>query len=194
MQKSFLLSVSVIIEIPAGEKRCLYDEMGIGHKPHMFITSIGRDEVISDHELGIDPDHPPTFRDTLLEIPYFSEYAFCLDNDKTRYSKAAKIVDIRFDEGENEDGLDTIDDDLLKGEDIIHIGDSMKEIQSMTTDIKGKQAAYRLQEEERRAIVMKTHDRVSLVNLIEIVTFFLFSVVQIFVIRRWFNNKKALLG
>ena len=81
----------------------------------------------------------------------------------------------------------------------------MKEIQSMTTDIKGKQAAYRLQEEERRAsicvgihvwriVVMKTHDRVSLVNLIEIVTFFLFSVVQIFVIRRWFNNKNALLG
>ena len=41
---------------------------------------------------------------------------------------------------------------------------------------------------------MKTHDRVSLVNIIEIATFFLFSVIQIFVIRRWFNNKKALLG
>lgn len=27
----------------------------------------------------------------------------------------------------------------------------MKDIQAMTTDIKGKQAAYRLQEEERRA-------------------------------------------
>ena len=33
---------------------------------------------------------------------------------------------------------------------IIHIGDSMEQIKQMTNDIKGKQAAYRKQEEERR--------------------------------------------
>ena len=182
--------------------------MGVGHKPQLYVSvvdggkhdiqftivSTGRDETIVDRQLGIDPQHPPIYRDTVLEIPYFSEYAFCLNNDKTRYSDAAKIVDIRFDEGDSEDDLSSVDNELLKNEDIIHIGDSMKDIQAMTTDIKGKQAAYRLQEEERRAIVMKTHDRVSLVNIIEIATFFLFSVIQIFVIRRWFNNKKALLG
>lgn len=88
---------------------------------------------------------------------------------------------------------------------IIHIGDSMEQIKQMTNDIKGKQAAYRKQEEERRLSkvyvqkysfvgVLQTHQRVSTVNIIEIITFFLFSVVQIFVIRRWFNNKKAILG
>lgn len=74
----------------------------------------------------------------------------------------------------------------------------------MTEDIKGKQAAYRLQEESRREgksslsewslAVMKTHDRVSFVNVLEIVVFFLFSIVQIFVVRHWFSGKKAILG
>lgn len=41
---------------------------------------------------------------------------------------------------------------------------------------------------------MKTHDRVSAINIIEISSFFLFSVVQILVIRRWFNSKKPILG
>ena len=80
----------------------------------------------------------------------------------------------------------------------------MKEIKQMTEDIKGKQAAYRIQEESHRAgllieywfsiAVVKTHERVSTVNLIEIGAFFLFSVIQIFVIRRWFKSKKAVLG
>lgn len=42
--------------------------------------------------------------------------------------------------------------------------------------------------------VMKTHDRVSAINIIEISAFFLFSVIQILVIRRWFSSKKPLLG
>ena len=25
-------------KVPAGQKRCLYDEMGIGHKPHLFVS------------------------------------------------------------------------------------------------------------------------------------------------------------
>ena len=80
----------------------------------------------------------------------------------------------------------------------------MKDIQSMTEEIKGKQAAYRLQEESRRngeileeewgVAVMKTHERVSFVNLVEIVVFFAFSVVQIIVVKRWFSGKKAILG
>lgn len=80
----------------------------------------------------------------------------------------------------------------------------MEQIKRMTNDIKGTQAAYRSQEEQRRQSkwmimisiigVMKTHQRVSTVNIIEIVTFFLFSIIQVFVIRRWFNNKKAILG
>ena len=80
----------------------------------------------------------------------------------------------------------------------------MKDIQSMTEEIKGKQAAYRLQEESRRngkileeewvVAVMKTHERVSFVNLVEIVVFFAFSVVQIIIVKRWFSGKKAILG
>lgn len=80
----------------------------------------------------------------------------------------------------------------------------MEQIKQMTTEIKGKQAAYRTQEEERRKStscvrsvivgVSQTHERVSVVNIIEIVIFFFFSIIQIFVIRRWFNNKKAILG
>ena len=41
---------------------------------------------------------------------------------------------------------------------------------------------------------MKTHERVSFVNLVEIVVFFVFSVVQIIVVKRWFSGKKAILG
>ena len=80
----------------------------------------------------------------------------------------------------------------------------MKDIQSMTEEIKGKQAAYRLQEERRRngkileeewgVAVMKTHERVSFVNLVEIVVFFAFSVVQIIIVKRWFSGKTAILG
>lgn len=80
----------------------------------------------------------------------------------------------------------------------------MKDIQSMTEEIKGKQAAYRIQEESRRTgnilkiewgvAVMKTHERVSFVNLVEIIVFFAFSVVQIIVVKRWFSGKKAILG
>lgn len=80
----------------------------------------------------------------------------------------------------------------------------MKDIQTMTEEIKGKQAAYRLQEESRRdgkllknkwgVAVMKTHERVSYVNLVEIIVFFVFSVVQIIVVKRWFSGKKAILG
>lgn len=74
----------------------------------------------------------------------------------------------------------------------------------MTEEIKGKQAAYRIQEESRREgrsyvvpsllVVLKTHNRVSYVNVIEIVVFFLFSIIQIFVVRHWFSGKKAILG
>lgn len=80
----------------------------------------------------------------------------------------------------------------------------MKEIKEMTEEIK----ASRLPTVSRRRIeetvcscsivslvaVMKTHDRVSAINIIEISAFFLFSVIQILVIRRWFSSKKPLLG
>ena len=80
----------------------------------------------------------------------------------------------------------------------------MDSIKRMTEEIKGKQAAYRIQEESRRSCifccflsllaVLETHNRVSLVNMIEIVVFFVFSIVQIFVVKRWFSGKKSILG
>ena len=81
----------------------------------------------------------------------------------------------------------------------------MKEIKEMTEEIKGKQAAYRLQEEDRRDCVFlldsvtrmgmqHKHASVPAINIIEISAFFLFSVIQILVIRRWFSSKKPLLG
>ena len=80
----------------------------------------------------------------------------------------------------------------------------MEDIKRMTEEIKGKQAAYRIQEESRRSCrcfcavailaVLETHNRVSLVNMIEIVVFFVFSIVQIFVVKRWFSDKKSILG
>ncbi|KAK8814844.1 hypothetical protein AV274_3460 [Blastocystis sp. ATCC 50177/Nand II] len=204
----FCIATCVIIEVPVGEKRCLYDEMAVGHRPqlyvnvveggkhdiHFTVVSIGRDETLVDVMMGTDPSHPAIYRDVDFEIPYFAEYMFCLDNDKTQFSNEVKRVELRLEEGDTYDSLNDDNAELLKDEDIIHIGDSMKEIKEMTEEIKGKQAAYRLQEEDRRDSVMKTHDRVSAINIIEISAFFLFSVIQILVIRRWFSSKKPLLG
>ncbi|KAK8799059.1 hypothetical protein JH06_1209 [Blastocystis sp. subtype 4] len=204
----FTLVFTIYVEIPKGEIRCLYDEMGLGHKPQLYISvidggkhdihfsvkSVGRDEVLLDIDLGTDPSHPPAIRNNDFEIPYFAEYMFCLDNSREGMSQFDKTVEIRFNGGEIEDESSGYEDELLKDQDIANVNNVMKDIQSMTEEIKGKQAAYRLQEESRRNAVMKTHERVSFVNLVEIVVFFAFSVVQIIIVKRWFSGKKAILG
>ena len=80
----------------------------------------------------------------------------------------------------------------------------MESIKRMTEEIKGKQAAYRIQEESRRSCifccflsllaVLETHNRVSLVNIIEIEVFIVLSIVEINLVNRWFSGKKSILG
>ncbi|KAK8811183.1 hypothetical protein WA538_005343 [Blastocystis sp. DL] len=182
--------------------------MGLGHKPNLYISvidggkhdvhfsikSVGREEYLVDIDLGTDPAHPPAFRDNEFEIPYFAEYMFCIDNSHKEMSQYDKMVEIRFTEGGNVDGAGDYDSELIKDQDIANVNSVMESIKRMTEEIKGKQAAYRIQEESRRSSVLETHNRVSLVNMIEIVVFFVFSIVQIFVVKRWFSGKKSILG
>ena len=39
-----------------------------------------------------------------FESPYFAEYMFCLDNDKTQFSNEVKRVELRLEEGDTCNG------------------------------------------------------------------------------------------
>ncbi|KAK8810440.1 hypothetical protein WA158_007015 [Blastocystis sp. Blastoise] len=200
------LVTSVLIEVPADGIICLFDELGInnrmnirvdvlegGQKDLLFtIDSVGRDEQLFKEELGDKMLFKTYVEKTGFEFPYFAEYKFCFDNKG--FSSFAKVVQINMTSLDSFVSWSTMEENKpVQEEDIANIGKSIEEIQKMAEEIKGRQAAFRVQETDRRSDLASVHNKVSLTTIVEICVFIVFSVVQVYVVKSWFSGK-TLLG
>ncbi|KAK8801185.1 hypothetical protein WA158_001955 [Blastocystis sp. Blastoise] len=198
---------AIIIQVPIRDTLCLYDELSVsnkvdfrvevlsgGEKDIQFtITSLGRDEVVYTKELGDRLLILPYLHEHDFEFPYFSEYKFCFDN--TIGTKYPKMVKFELTNVESFSGWSAEDEKVepIQESDVNRIASGVQDITKLANEIKGRQAAFKTQETERRSNLENVHTRVSFTSITEIVVFIIFAIVQVYVVKSWFQ-RKGILG
>jgi hypothetical protein len=133
-------------------------------------------------------------------------YSFCFNNEMSRWTP--KVVSFALKIGndatpssgpvapaENEDEDDEYEDDdangLAKQEHVAPLQDSISKISGALAKIENEQSYYRRREHRHRNTAEETCERVQWWSIYETSAIILISVVQVLVLRRWFDSKRT---
>lgn len=189
---------SLTLEVPAKNKVCIYDEVGVGNKVGFkvevlsggkkdlifSIVSVGREEEIYNEELGDKMMIQPFVIETNFHFPFFSEYRFCFDN---RYGTPfAKIVRIDFTNLESYTFIDpnASTSSLIQDRDVQQFSNTLTTIQNQAEEIRIRQVEFKSTETQRRNGLSSLHFSVYFSIFIQIALFLVFAVLQVYMIKR----------
>jgi hypothetical protein len=97
--------------------------------------------------------------------------------------------------GDDDEDVDEENDDeedgLAKQEHVAPLQDSISKISGALSKIENEQSYYRRREHRHRNTAEETCERVQWWSIYETSAIILISVLQVFVLRRWFDSKKT---
>jgi len=198
-----LASQSIMLQVEPKTEECFYvdvtkpDSYTViftvtrGGKLDIYLSIVGPNDALIHKELYFfDESREDFLGQYTVDAANRGTYSICFDNTMSRYT--AKVVSFTV-TSNNEvvsdtESLSSRANPARKG-DLDPIEWGLSRVNNGLLNVEKEQSHYRIREAAHRELAERTSSRVLFFTVMESVVLFVFSGVQIWLLRRWFNRR-----